>query len=71
MKEKNIFWWLVVVFLVIAFIAMSVIMFSGLAYWFGTVYAIKALIGSYIVVAIVEVVFHFIGKALRNRKSKE
>lgn len=51
-----------------AFIGFSVISFAGLSYWFGTVYAIKCLTTTYILIAIIQVVIYFVEKKIKSKK---
>lgn len=66
---KIILYIALIVALIGAFIAFSVISFAGLSYWFGTLYAVKCLVTSYILIAIVQVVIYLIEKKIKKKKN--
>ena len=69
MKNKNILSWVLIGILLAIGIVFSIVSFGALAHFFGTLYAVKTFIKTFIIIAIVEVVICFIERKIKKKKN--
>ena len=66
---KNIFWWILVALLVAFGTGFAIVSFLSLSHFFGIAYAIKTMVRSFIIIAIVETVIVLVEKTIKKKKA--